>query len=74
MRDVDICDVKKDNLVDIRDVKIDTSKSKEERIASFVEQIKNPNCFICDGIIVKSTFIESETTLEDKIKNYFMSM
>lgn len=31
-----------EQLVDIRDVKIDRSLPSEERIKSFIEQIKNP--------------------------------
>lgn len=31
-----------ESLVDIRDVKIDRSKPVEERMKSYVEQIKNP--------------------------------
>ena len=32
-------------LADIRDVSVDQSLSKEERIAEFLRQIKNPYCF-----------------------------
>ena len=34
-----------DSLVDIRDVKIDRSMSVEDRMKSYVEQIKNPYMF-----------------------------
>ena len=34
-----------DSLVDIRDVKIDRSQPVEERMKSYVEQIKNPYLF-----------------------------
>ena len=34
-----------ESLVDIRDVKIDRSKPVEERMKSYVEQIKNPYLF-----------------------------
>lgn len=70
---VDIRTVSKESLVDIREVKIDKSMSKEERIADYIRQVKNPYCICCNGIIVKMSFEASEETLEDKLKNYFLS-
>ena len=47
MKSVDLRTVDREELVDIRDVHIDRSLPIEERIRSFVEQIKNPYCFKC---------------------------
>lgn len=74
LADVDICTVSKESLVDIRDVKIDASKSREERISDYIRQVKNPYCFQCNGIIVKMNFCQSEETLEDKLAEYFLSI
>lgn len=74
LADVDICTVSKDSLVDIRDVKIDTSKSREERISDYIRQVKNPYCFQCNGIILKMNFCQLEETLEDKLAGYFLSV
>ena len=71
---VDICTVAKESLVDIRDVKIDTSKSREERISDYIRQVRNPYCFQCNGIIVKMNFSQSEETLEDKLAGYLLSV
>lgn len=71
---VDICTVAKESLVDIRDIKIDASKSREERISDYIRQVKNPYCFQCNGIIVKMNFSQSEETLEDKLAGYFLSV
>lgn len=62
-----------DDLVDIRDVAIDTSLSKEERMKQFVEQIKNPYCYRCGDIIVRVSFSDTDTTLEDRLKQYLLS-
>lgn len=43
LKNVDVRTVDIDTLVDIRDVKLDRSLSKPERMKSFVEQIKNSN-------------------------------
>lgn len=34
-------------LVDIRDVSVDKNLTREERVAEFIRQIKNPYCFKC---------------------------
>lgn len=71
MRNVDIRTVDPSTLVDIRDVKIRTDLPKEERILDFIRQIKNPYCFKCGDLIIKSTFTDTEATLEDRLKSYF---
>ena len=74
LADVDICTVSKESLVDIRDVKIDASKDRDERISDYIRQVKNPYCFQCNGIIVKMNFSQSEGTLEEKLSGYFSSI
>ncbi len=74
LADVDICTVSKESLVDIRDVKIDASKDRDERISDYIRQIKNPYCFRCNGIIVKMNFSQSKGTLEEKLASYFSSI
>lgn len=67
LENVDIRTIEKDTLVEIKKVKIDPELECRERISSFVEQIKNPYCFICDGVIVKIGYTETEDTLEEKL-------
>lgn len=71
---VDIRTVQKEKLVDIKEVKIDTKKCQKERIIDYLRQIKNPYCFKCNGIIVKTNFSDKEITLEDRLSEYFMSL
>lgn len=73
MADVDIRTVPKESLVDIKDVKIDKSLSREERISDYIRQVKNPYCVQSNGIIIKMNFSQSGETLEDKLTNYFHS-
>ncbi|MGM9652198.1 MAG: DUF6870 family protein [Eubacteriales bacterium] len=54
-----------EDLVDIRDVSVDKTLPKEERIASFVRQIKNPYRFRCGDFVVNASFTGSGKTLED---------
>lgn len=74
MKAVDIRTVDKDMLVDIRDVKIDRSLSLEERVRSFVTQIKNPYCFKCGDAIVKTSFLDTDVTLEDCVERYLRNL
>lgn len=57
-----------DTLVDIRDVKVDKNLSREERIAEFVRQIRNPYLFKCGKFTVRASFAENGATLEECIK------
>lgn len=47
-----------DQLVDIRDVKIDSSLPTEERIKSFVEQIRDPYQFKIGSTVVHGRVCE----------------
>lgn len=52
-------------LVDIRSVAVDKALPKEDRIASFVRQIKNPYRFRCGDFVVTATFSSGGPTLEE---------
>ena len=47
-----------DELVDIRDVKLDSSLGQAERIQSFLQQIKNPYCFRVGDVVVNVAYTE----------------
>lgn len=55
----------KDGLVDIKDVLVDKSLPKDERIAEYVRQIKNPFCFRYGKFIVHARFTDNGVTMED---------
>lgn len=74
MTETDINTISKESLIDIKDVTIDMEKGKQERISEFFQQIKNPYCFVCNGMIVKMHFNGSEKTLEEKLDSYFLSL
>ncbi len=54
-----------DDLVDIRDVSVDKSLPKEERVAAFIRQIRNPYRFRCGDFVVNTSFSGNGTTLEE---------
>lgn len=67
---VDPLMVNLDDLIDINDVEIQTDLPREERIADFIRQIKNPYLFKCGNTVVKIEFSQAETTLTERIKQY----
>ena len=45
-----------EELVDIRDVKLDSSMGQAERVKSFLKQIKNPYCFRVGDVVVNVAY------------------
>lgn len=70
MKNVDIRTVSRDDLVDIREVEINLELPKEERVKSFVRQIRNPYCFKVGNVVVKTTFADTDVTLDDRLEHY----
>ena len=54
-----------DELVDIREISVDKDLPKEERIAAFIHQIKNPYRFRCGEFVVNACFAGNGVTLEE---------
>lgn len=63
-----------DSLVDIRDVKIDRSMSVEDRMKSYVEQIKNPYMFKVGNTVVRVSYANTQATINDNLVNLLASM
>ena len=57
-------------LVDIRDVVIDTSLPKVERIKNFLQQVKNPYIYKHGKYVVKIGFTDTNITLEERLTDY----
>ena len=70
MREVDVRTVQREDQVDIRDVEIDPELPREERIKSFVRQIGNPYCFKVGNVVVKTSFADTDVTLDDRLEHY----
>ena len=70
MKNVDVRTVDPDTLVDIDDVVVDPSLPRDERIQSFLTQIKNPYCFKCAGMVVKISHTDTDVTLEERMAHY----
>ena len=67
MSEVDIRGIDRDKLVDIKSVKVKTELSDKERMTDFIEQIGNPYCYLCNGMVIKTRFVGKQS-LEDCLK------
>lgn len=63
-----------DSLVDIHSVKIDPAQPVEERIRSYVEQIKNPYLFKVGSTVVRVSYADTQATINDNFVNLLSSM
>lgn len=54
------------SLVDIRDVQIDAALSQEEKIRSFIEQVKDPYRFKVGDVVVNVSYSGGNATLNDR--------
>ena len=61
-------------LVDIRDVVIDKSLPLEERVRSYVEQIKDPYRFKVGDVVVRVSYAGKDKSLTDSFTSMIASM
>lgn len=61
-------------LVDIRDVKVDRSLPVEDRIRSYVEQVKDPYCFRVGDVKLRVSFASNGRTLNDSFTDMLASL
>ena len=74
MKKVDIRTVELNILEDLDKIDVDKSLTKEERLLDFITKIKNPFCFICNGMVVKTSYSITKDSLEDKLVQLCLSM
>lgn len=67
MKKVDIRTVDISTLVDIGEIKIDRELPRKERMLSFINEVRNPFCFICNGMVVKTSYSDTNESLENKL-------
>jgi hypothetical protein len=60
-------------LVDISDVKVDKNMTRDERIAEYHRQIKDPNKYKCCGFKITANFAEKGATIEECFRSIYSS-
>ncbi|MCC8125902.1 MAG: hypothetical protein LIO92_00670 [Clostridiales bacterium] len=64
---VDPLTVERESLVDVADVTIRTDLDTRERMLDYIRQIKNPYCYLSNGMVVKISFA-GKKSLQDCLK------
>lgn len=71
LRSVNPDEVNRNDLVDIQDIVVESRLPKEERIADFIQKVKNPYLCKCGDMVVQSVFEETDITLTERLTQYF---
>ena len=58
-------DSARESLVDIRDVKLDSSMEQADRVRSFIQQVKNPYRFKVGDAVVNVAYTNGGATLNE---------
>ena len=74
MKKVDIRTVELNILEDLDKIDVDKSLTKDELLLYFITKIKNPFFFICNGMVVKTSYSNTKDSLEDKLVQLCLSM
>ena len=70
MKAVDIRTVDTQSLVDVTGILISDDMTKEERVAEFVKQVKNPYCFRVGNMVVKNVYSSDGISLKDRFEQF----
>ena len=69
----DATEIDRASLVDIHTIRIDKDLPAAQRAEQYLEQIKNPYCFLCGESVVRVRFDPDGGDLRNRLKNYFIS-
>ncbi len=64
--------INRNELADLSAIHIRQDLPQEEKILDFLEQIKNPYCFLCGDIPVRVCFADDGPKLGQTLENYFI--
>ena len=74
MKSIDPRTVDRSTLMQRSSVRLDPSAPREERLRDFIQQIKNPYCYLDGKTVVKISFTNTATTIEDCLENYMRGL
>ena len=74
MKSVNPKTVDRNNLVERSSVRLDPAAPREERLRDFIQQIKNPYCYLDGKTVVKISFSRTDTTMEDCLEHYLRGL
>ncbi len=73
MKNQDFMTCDENQLVDIRDISVDSTKNKQDKLLDFIEKIKNPYLFKVGDIIVKVKFADNNKSFQERMENIILS-
>lgn len=68
-KDIEIEDVNREEITDIKNIKINDKLPKEERIIDFLKKVNNPYIIKVNDVLVKNTFSNRNIVFSDCFKN-----
>ena len=74
MKTVDPKNVDRSVLVQRSSVRLNPDAPREDRLRDFIRQIKNPYCYLDGKTVVKITFSNTDTTMEDCLEHYLRGL
>ena len=74
MKSIDPRTVDRSTLMQRSSVRLDPSAPREERLRDFIQQIKNPYCYLDGKTVVKISFTNTATTIKDCLENYLRGL
>ena len=74
MKSVDPKTVDRSTLVQRSSVRLDPTAPREDRLRDFIQQIKNPYCYLDGKTVVKISFANTDTTMEDCLEHYLRGL
>ena len=73
-RNVNLNDVKLEDVYEITDIKIDRRKPSNERILYFITKAKNPYIFKVNGKLVRIRFSDTDKTADECLTNVLKNL
>lgn len=67
LKSTEVSSLDKSKLVNLNDIDIKTSLPFEERLLTFMDDIKNPYCFYVDDVLVTVNFTNKTEDMADRI-------
>ena len=74
LANTDITSIDRTRLADIRKIKVDEELPADEKIARFVDEVKNPYCFLVGDVPVKIRFKSQGQDLKNMLSDYFVGL
>lgn len=74
MSQIAIEEIDRNELVNMEEVKIDVSLPAPQRMLKYLEDIKNPYCFLCGKTPVKIRFSQDGKELAELLKEHFIAL